>query len=95
MKAAANLTGVQVTFPNKPFWHQRFVDAFEKFGSDQGSVHPNRGSALAWLAHIDMLKFVIQSGFNSALILEDDVDWDVAIKASHCRCTTPSFLSMH
>lgn len=38
------------------------------------------GNAKAWLAHIDLLKYVIQSGFASALIFEDDVDWDVRIK---------------
>lgn len=40
---------------------------------------PKHGSALAWLAHLDMIKFVVASGFTSALILEDDVDWDVDI----------------
>lgn len=35
---------------------------------------------MAWLGHIDILKFVIQNGWGSALILEDDVDWDVNIR---------------
>jgi GR25 family glycosyltransferase involved in LPS biosynthesis len=35
---------------------------------------------LAWLGHLDLLKFVIQSKWNSALILEDDVDWDVDVR---------------
>jgi GR25 family glycosyltransferase involved in LPS biosynthesis len=37
------------------------------------------GSALCWLAHLDLLKHVVMAGFNSALILEDDADWDVNI----------------
>lgn len=35
---------------------------------------------MAWLGHIDLLKYVIQSGYDSALIMEDDVDWDVNIR---------------
>ena len=35
---------------------------------------------MAWLAHIDLLKYVITSGFGSALIMEDDIDWDVEIR---------------
>lgn len=38
------------------------------------------GSAMAWLAHIGLLQFVIQSNFGSALILEDDQDWSVNIR---------------
>ena len=45
------------------------------------SKHPGRGSALAWLAHLDMIKYFIASDLDTAMILEDDVDWDLAIKA--------------
>ena len=46
----------------------------------QESKRPNRGSALAWLAHLDMIKFFIASDLDTAMIMEDDADWDVAIK---------------
>ncbi|KAI1779640.1 hypothetical protein F4818DRAFT_148255 [Hypoxylon cercidicola] len=42
---------------------------------------PEYGSARAWLAHLDLLKFVIASDLETALVVEDDVDWDVRIKA--------------
>lgn len=38
------------------------------------------GAVLAWLGHIDLLKLVLQNGWGSALILEDDMDWDVDIR---------------
>ena len=44
------------------------------------SVHPGRGSALAWLAHLDLIKLSIASRLDTAMITEDDVDWDVSIK---------------
>lgn len=34
---------------------------------------------MAWFAHLDMIKFVVASGFSTALLVEDDVDWDVEI----------------
>lgn len=39
-----------------------------------------KGASKAWLAHLDLLKYVVQAGFESALILEDDVDFDLGIK---------------
>lgn len=42
---------------------------------------PKRGSAKAWLAHLDLLRFVIASRFETAFIIEDDVDWDLAIRS--------------
>lgn len=35
---------------------------------------------MAWLAHIDLLKYVIERGYGSALIMEDDIDWDVDVR---------------
>lgn len=35
---------------------------------------------MAWLGHIDLLKFVIQNNWGSALIMEDDMDWDVEVR---------------
>lgn len=55
------------------------VTSFEKLGPED-ATKPRHGAAKAWLAHIDMLKFVMQSGYTTALIVEDDVDWDMRIK---------------
>ena len=50
-----------------------------------GSLHPKQGAALAWLAHLDLVKYFIMSDYDTALILEDDVDWDVNIKEQTVR----------
>jgi hypothetical protein len=75
MRAASRASGVQVRIPTQPEWPEQLVKAFKDFGP----VHAH-GAALAWLGHIDLLKLVIQNGWSSALILEDDVDWDIAIR---------------
>lgn len=50
-------------------------------GAGTGAILPAKGSAKAWMAHLDLLRFVIASGPETALIIEDDVDWDVEIKS--------------
>lgn len=45
-----------------------------------GVRHPANGSATAWMSHLDLLKFVIADDFESVLIIEDDVDWYLAIR---------------
>ncbi|KAJ9612348.1 hypothetical protein H2200_003945 [Cladophialophora chaetospira] len=77
--AAAKLTELDFTIPPQPRNPEDFVVAFENIGRDQGKT-PKHGSATAWIAHLDLLKFVIASNFETGLIVEDDVDWDVRIK---------------
>lgn len=55
------------------------INVFENLGPAD-IQHPSRGAAAAWLAHLDIIKFSIQSDFDTVLIIEDDVDWDVAIR---------------
>ena len=43
-------------------------------------MQPGHGSAKAWVSHLDMIKHIVASGLSTALILEDDVDWDINIK---------------
>ena len=35
----------------------------------------------SWRAHMDAIRMVVEKGYSSALILEDDADWDIRIKA--------------
>ena len=81
LEAAAKLTGLEVTIPIQPSLHEHLVTAFQNIGSDNRTIkRPLRGSAKAWLAHLDMLKFVVASGFISTLIIEDDADWDISVR---------------
>lgn len=41
---------------------------------------PRPGSARAWIAHLDALKHIVAHNITTALILEDDADWDVRIR---------------
>ncbi|KAL3463340.1 hypothetical protein BJX64DRAFT_117886 [Aspergillus heterothallicus] len=79
LQAAAHYTGLEIQIPPQPPIHPEMIDAFAGLGPPEAR-HPNHGSALAWIAHLDLIKHVVQSGFDSALILEDDVDWDISIR---------------
>jgi hypothetical protein len=81
LEAAAKLTGLDISVPNQPPISNDLVQFLENYGPPNGNVkRPSAGSAKAWLAHLDLLKFVVASGFPTALIIEDDVDWDVTLR---------------
>lgn len=79
--AAANQTGLEVDFPKQPFITSEIIDAFRKMGrSSDAKAHPKKGSAQAWLAHLDVLRYGVSSNLDTFLVVEDDVDWDIRLK---------------
>ena len=79
LRAAALQTGIEIEIPKQAHVLYDLALAFEKLGPEDAR-HPSNGSAFAWLTHLDMLKYVIENDFDTALILEDDVDWDLSLK---------------
>lgn len=73
---ASNLTGVDISVPHQPQWSDDDLNALK---ADSGS-RITRGSALAWLGHLNALRWFLDSGLDTALILEDDVDWDIHLR---------------
>ncbi|GAB7336727.1 hypothetical protein MBLNU13_g10828t1 [Cladosporium sp. NU13] len=73
--AAAKASDIELFILEQPKWFDSFVNAFELFSNVD-----THGAALAWLAHIDVLKLIIQNRSKSALVLEDDVDWTTEIR---------------
>ncbi|PVH93728.1 glycosyltransferase family 25 protein, partial [Periconia macrospinosa] len=75
---AANMTGIDVEIPDQPAWTD------EDLASIRVGKHKwvNRGSALAWLGHLNALKKFLSTPHETALILEDDADWDIALRSS-------------
>lgn len=77
LRAAARLTGLEIEEPRQVPISDQVVEAFEGFGNDK---RPGYGAARAWLGHINLLQHIMQSNLATALILEDDVDWDIAVR---------------
>ena len=97
LRAAANLTGLEIELPPQSPSAAGLIEAFEHARPDDGPTPSRRfrnsfgffesmltvdvdGAALAWMAHLDLLKHIVQSRLSTALIMEDDNDWDVSLR---------------
>jgi hypothetical protein len=79
LRAAAELTKLDITLLTQPYISPDVASFFEKNGKGSTTMPVKYGSALAWLVHLDILKLVVMSGISTALIVEDDVDWDIEV----------------
>ncbi|ETS86186.1 hypothetical protein PFICI_00014 [Pestalotiopsis fici W106-1] len=80
---AANLTGIDVEVPAQPEWTNGEVDIFRSAALDPDTKKPSpngRGLAKCWLGHLNVIREILSRGWATSLVMEDDVDWDVAIK---------------
>ncbi|RVX68999.1 hypothetical protein B0A52_08066 [Exophiala mesophila] len=78
--AAAKLVELEITIPVQPQNPPGLIEAFQSITVPGEALQPGHGSAKAWVSHLDMIKHIAASGLSTALILEDDVDWDINIK---------------
>lgn len=58
----------------------RVVENVQIAGTNGDEIAPSNSSAAMRLAHLDLLKYIVASEYESVLIIEDDVDFDVRIK---------------
>ncbi|GAB1737814.1 hypothetical protein NU219Hw_g2294t2 [Hortaea werneckii] len=79
LKAAAQRTGLAVTFLQQPHWTDKQKKAFHRGDKYESWNLP--GSTGCWLGHLHALRHFLSTKQATALILEDDADWDVAIQA--------------
>ncbi|KAH7021354.1 uncharacterized protein B0I36DRAFT_354020 [Microdochium trichocladiopsis] len=80
LAAAADLVGLDITIPSQPPITDEAIANFQAVAKSRNQKGPEYGSAKAWLAHLDLLRYVVASGWETAFILEDDVDFDIAIR---------------
>ncbi|KAF7191837.1 hypothetical protein HII31_06882 [Pseudocercospora fuligena] len=74
----ANVTGVDLKIPEQPTWTEEDVAGLH---AENGSTI-TYGSSLAWLGHLNALKWFLSTDLQSVLILEDDVDWDIRLRST-------------
>ena len=77
-------TGLQIDViePVRP--DAKTIEDFLDLGSEKAGKS-DRGSTIAWLGHLAVLQDMVASGFETALIVEDDVDFDITIKSQMRR----------
>ncbi|KAJ4347756.1 hypothetical protein N0V95_005158, partial [Ascochyta clinopodiicola] len=72
---AANLTSLSIRIPAQPAWTAADLRALHL--DDASAI--SKGSAHAWLGHVHALEHFLASGKETALVIEDDVDWDIRL----------------
>jgi len=74
--SAGTLSGLDITLPVQPIWADEDI---ARIRAPENSFL-DRGSALAWLGHRNALEKFLKSTDDTALIMEDDVDWDTRLR---------------
>ncbi|KAH8893447.1 hypothetical protein GQ53DRAFT_822129 [Thozetella sp. PMI_491] len=77
---AARFTGIGLEIPKQPEWSDKEVDAFRGADSDGKAKKLGPGQARCWLGHLNAMHEMLTQHWTTALIVEDDADWDIAIK---------------
>ncbi|KAK6432784.1 hypothetical protein LTR95_011044 [Oleoguttula sp. CCFEE 5521] len=74
---AANITDIDITIPDQPQWSEE--DIAKLRAAENSTI--TRGSALAWLGHLNALHyFLYNTTLSTVLILEDDVDFSLHLR---------------
>lgn len=76
--AAANITELDIVIPDQPIWTDHDIELLKAVNGTKVS----RGSALAWLGHLSILRWFLSTELDTVLILEDDVDWDIRLRSA-------------
>ncbi|KAK7542613.1 uncharacterized protein J3D65DRAFT_614392 [Phyllosticta citribraziliensis] len=77
---AANVSEIELHIPDKPEPTIDDIARFEVALAHTGNRLVGNGTALAWLSHVRALQSFLSSDAQTALILEDDVDWDIRLR---------------
>lgn len=78
MALAASLTNLKVTF--SPGVDSKTVQD-RVLPADSAGQPISAGNKGSWRAHMNVLRQIIEQNLTTALVMEDDIDWDVRIKA--------------
>ncbi|KAK3719988.1 hypothetical protein LTR37_004111 [Vermiconidia calcicola] len=78
LEQAAAVTELELVIPEQRVWTEEDVLNFRWDNVTESLV--GIGSVKAWLSHHLVLRAFLESGAETALIFEDDVDWDIRLR---------------
>ena len=96
LEEAAAVTELNLTIPNQVEWSEQDISQFRV--RNESESHVSVGSIKAWLSHHLVLRAFLDSGQETALIFEDDVDWDIRLRSQQAPLTqqaTRQLLEIH
>ncbi|KAK9581554.1 hypothetical protein V6Z96_009570 [Aspergillus fumigatus] len=77
---AADYTHLKLDILSQPVWTDSDVDTFRGVGVPGRNIQMGPGQARCWLGHLNVLQEIISKQWATVLIMEDDADWDIAVK---------------
>ncbi|KAI3247015.1 CAZyme family GT25 [Penicillium roqueforti] len=82
---ATEFTNLYIDVPSQPVWTDTEVDEFRGYRvhGRHGELGP--GQARCWLGHLNIWRQMLLQKWSTALIMEDDADWDITIKQQLLR----------
>ncbi|KAF2482730.1 hypothetical protein BDY17DRAFT_317307 [Neohortaea acidophila] len=86
LEQAAAVTELNLTIPTQKEWTDADVLNFRWKKAPQKSKI-GAGSIKSWLSHRLVLQEFLDSGLETALIIEDDVDWDIRLRSQQIPLT--------
>ncbi|KAK8219644.1 hypothetical protein M8818_000618 [Zalaria obscura] len=90
MIQAANVTELDLTIPEQHQWTAQQIANF-KYGPESKMAN---GSIMAWMSHHVVLREFLKSGAETALVFEDDVDWDIHLRTYQVPVTAAAVKSL-
>jgi len=78
LEEAGAVTELEFTIPTQKTWTDEDVRNFKP--ANESSSLVGTGSIKAWMSHHLVLREFLESGLETALIFEDDVDWDIRLR---------------
>lgn len=85
LEEAAAVTELNLTIPDQVAWSDQDVSNFRVKNVSESNI--GEGSVKAWLSHHLVLQAFLDSGLETALIFEDDVDWDIRLRTQQVPLT--------
>ncbi|KAL3712602.1 hypothetical protein TMatcc_001302 [Talaromyces marneffei ATCC 18224] len=80
LRNASRYTGLDIEVPYQPQWPLHVVESFRRNSMKGSTPNIGIGQTQCWLGHLNVLQEIVHRSFATALVFEDDVDWDVDIK---------------
>ncbi|KAK5113026.1 hypothetical protein LTR85_011048 [Meristemomyces frigidus] len=78
LEEAAAVTELQLRIPTQATWTDEDVRNFRP--ANEAETRVLTGSVKAWLSHHLVLREFLESGDETAVIFEDDIDWDIRLR---------------
>ncbi|KAG8625330.1 hypothetical protein KVT40_007081 [Elsinoe batatas] len=75
----AAISEINLQIPELPEWTKEQTDNFFErlaYGGRESAI----GSVMAWLSHHYILEWFLKSRYETILIMEDDMDWDIRLR---------------